>query len=68
MLITLLLLLMMRSWWNNISKKPTVSWQNMASNYHHKKPTSFHGRLERDFILSTLFFIRSIGLASIAEL
>jgi hypothetical protein len=75
MLITLLLLLMMRGWWNNISKKPKVSWQNMASNYHQKKPTYFRGRLEyfrgrleRDFILSALFFIKLIGLPSIAEL
>jgi len=59
---------MMRGWWNNISKKPKVSWQNMASNYHQKKPTYFRGRLERDFILSALFFIKSIGLASIAKL
>ncbi len=49
-------------------KKPKVSWQNMASNYHQKKPTYFRGRLEKDFILLALFFIKSIGLASITEL
>jgi len=49
-------------------KKPKVSWQNMASNYHQKKPAYFRGRLEKDFILLALFFIKSIGLASITEL
>jgi hypothetical protein len=41
MLITLLLLLMTKGRWNNISKKPYVSWQNMASNYHQKKTCIF---------------------------
>jgi hypothetical protein len=40
----------------------------MASNNHQKKPAYFCGRLERDFILLALFFIKSIGLGSIAEL
>jgi hypothetical protein len=47
---------------------PKVSWQNMASNYHQKKIAYFHGRLERDFILLALFFIKSIGLGFIVEL
>jgi hypothetical protein len=40
----------------------------MASNYHIKKLAYFRGRLERNFILSALFFIKLIGLASIAKL
>jgi hypothetical protein len=47
---------------------PKVSWQNMASNYHQKKFSYFCGRLERDFILLALFFIKLIGLGFIVEL